>query len=58
MDEKLNEKYLNRMKQWEFNDYDKEESHVEADCILCELLEELGYTELVKMYNNVPKWYA
>lgn len=58
MDEKLNEKYLNMMKQWEFNDYDKEESHVEADYILCELLEELGYTQLVKMYNNVPKWYA
>lgn len=58
MNRKLNEKYLNKMKQWEFNDYDTEESHAKADCILCELLEELGYTELVKMYNNVPKWYA
>ena len=58
MDEKLNEKYLNMMKQWEFNEYDKEESHIKADYILCKLLKELGYTELVNTYNNVPKWYS
>jgi hypothetical protein len=37
---------------------DKEILHVEADDILCELLVELGYIELVNAFCKVPKWYA
>lgn len=29
-----------------------------SDDILCELLTRLGYEEVVKEYNKVPKWYA
>ena len=36
-----------------------EEEHYRADDILCEVLEKLGYTELVAAYHRVqPKWYA
>lgn len=37
---------------------DFEAAHSNADEILCEVLEELGYTLLVKCYKNVGKWYA
>ncbi len=37
---------------------DIEESHVEADKLLCEILIDLGYTESVKVYKAIPKWYA
>ena len=34
-----------------------ESDHDEADNLLCDLLEELGYTEIVEMYGKLPKWY-
>lgn len=37
---------------------DCEDWHVRADNILCEFLTELGYTELVSAFDEVPKWYA
>ena len=38
---------------------DPEMNHLRADEILCEFLEYLGHSDLVKAYNNVePKWYA
>lgn len=37
---------------------DIEASHVDADDILCELLIELGYNDVVSAYNKVPKWFA
>ena len=39
-----------------FDDY--EEAHVEADNILCDLLESLGFNRMVEEYWKVPKWYA
>jgi hypothetical protein len=35
-----------------------EEDHIRADEILCEVLEKLGYNELVQAYAKVKKWYA
>jgi hypothetical protein len=32
--------------------------HVEADNILCELLDHLGYHDFVEAFEKVPKWYA
>lgn len=32
--------------------------HEDADYILCELLEELGYKELVASLKKIPKWYS
>lgn len=38
--------------------YDVESAHGWADSILCELLIELGLTDVVNAYDNVEKWYA
>ena len=35
-----------------------EGSHVDADTLLCGLLKELGYSEVVDVYNGIKKWYA
>lgn len=56
MNKNLNEKYLKQMK--ECNNYGTEEGHSQADGLLCGLLEELGYTELVEIYQNLEKWYS
>lgn len=37
---------------------DTELAHVDADSVLCELLESLGYSEVVSAYRKVDKWYA
>lgn len=37
---------------------DPEEWHAEADSILCELLDYLGYHDFVEAFEEVPKWYA
>ena len=35
-----------------------ERDHQEADDILCDILRELGYTEIAEAYDNVGKWYS
>lgn len=42
----------------EVNNNDKERAHINADGILCELLEKLGYKDVVEKYNEVSKWYS
>lgn len=37
---------------------DPESSHMRADGILCELLEELGYADVVREYECIDMWYA
>jgi len=37
---------------------DPEIAHVNADEVLCELLTSLGFTDVVKEFKKVPKWYA
>jgi hypothetical protein len=37
---------------------DKEARHADADGTMCTLLEELGYTEGVKIFQDMDKWYA
>ena len=63
---KLNE-LLDRLKNVTEKDYypgskypkgDRENWHYEADCILCELLDYLGYHDFVEAFEEVPKWYA
>lgn len=39
-------------------DPDQESAHVHADAILCALLVDLGYQEVVDEFKDVPKWYA
>lgn len=51
------EKYMERMID-AVNNGDTEAAHGDADGILCELLSELGYGELIGLYSKVDKWYA
>ena len=37
---------------------DPEVAHYRADNILCEVLIELGYDELVGIFNIIRKWYS
>ena len=39
-------------------DEDVEVAHDDADRVLCELLESLGYADVVEAWHKVPKWYA
>ena len=38
--------------------HDVEGGHSDADAILCELLERLGFGEVVELYNSIEKWYS
>lgn len=59
MNKRLNDKYLKRMNEVKQRYADDEEvAHCLADEILCDLLINLGYIELVSEYNDVDKWYA
>ena len=40
------------------NQDDVEDDHREADQVLCELLSELGYDDVVNLYQQIEKWYA
>jgi hypothetical protein len=52
-------KYLEEMKKIANEaDEDRENAHMEADDLLCSFLLELGYTELVELYESFGKWYA
>ena len=33
------------------------ESHLEADSLLCEILNKMGYKKITKLFENVNKWY-
>ena len=57
-EEKKND-YLKEMRKLvEISQDDPEEAHYLADEILCELLCELGYDEIVDIFDNINKWYA
>ena len=51
----LSDEMVKRL-QKEVNDNDAERDHVNSDNILCELLEKLGYKDVVEKYNEVSKW--
>ena len=38
--------------------FDEEQAHINADNVLCDLLTELGYEDVVHEYNKIEKWYA
>jgi len=37
---------------------DTENAHINADEVLCQLLEHLGYADVVAEYNKIDMWYA
>lgn len=38
--------------------YDQECAHEEADALMCEVLEQLGYSAGIEVFDFMPKWYA
>lgn len=55
-EQELND-YITRLVKLRDNE-DTEAAHIAADDILCEILEELGFTDVVKEYSKIDKWYA
>jgi len=55
--EKLIREYRKKLR-FEIKNSDTEIAHGNADIWLCELLEKLGYKEVVDVYDKVEKWYA
>ena len=53
MNEKLYEQYLDEM-----SSLTGPLDHAEADSILCDLLTDLGYTEIVDIFYRLEKWYC
>ena len=35
-----------------------ETTHIELDLYICEVMESLGYTEGIRLFRGIPKWYA
>ena len=59
MNKEKYQEYINKMKEaLETSKFDEKAGHVVADYILCDFLNELGYNELVTIFNTVHKWYA
>ena len=52
--------YLERLKEMEgsIRTGFPEVVHPEADNILCNILKDLGFEEIVEAYEKVPKWYS
>lgn len=40
------------------DEQDEEQAHIEADDALCQLLIDLGYTDVIAEYDKVKKWYS
>lgn len=40
------------------NSGDPEVAHVRADNLLCDILEQIGEDEIVKVFHDIKKWYA
>ena len=57
INKKLNKKYSKELKELQ-NVNDTEIAHIKADDVLCNLLMDLGYQEIVDNYNKIYKWFA
>jgi len=57
MNKKLSDKYVAQLKEYATTG-DNEHDHLLADNILCSILWDLGYKEVVTIYNSVGKWYS
>lgn len=57
MKDEVYKNLLRRMQELE-NSGDIESAHGLADDILCDLLTQLGYTDIIDAYDRVEKWYA
>jgi len=52
------EEAIVKLKELQTNGEEPEDNHLEADGILCELLETLGFKEVTSEYEEIYKRYA
>lgn len=57
IDKALSEEFKARLAAVMKDDRDEVSWHTKADDLLCELLRRLGYDEVVKEFESIPKWY-
>lgn len=51
--------YVNEMREIaDSPDLDEESAHINADDLMCRLLLQLGFVDVVDEYNRVTKWYG
>lgn len=55
--ERLAKEAISKLKACQAN-IDAEAAHGDADDILCELLEAIGFVDVVTEWEQVDKWYA
>lgn len=52
------EEFKNRMISLSSNEYNKEDAHIDADNLMCDILKEFGYEEGVNAFYKMDKWYS
>ncbi len=57
LDDEMIQDIISKLKALQSN-HDIEAAHSQADKILCDLLNSLGYDDVVKEFENLEKWYA
>ena len=55
MDEKKRQEYLEKLKVLQ-ESVDYEKAHSDADDLLCEVLKEIGYSDIAEAYEEIFKW--
>ena len=50
-------KYIDKLNKIKAEE-DTEECHIKADELLCDLLDELGYSEITEIFNGLDKEYS
>ena len=56
--DRMIEEATRRLKELKKPYMDVERNHVEADEIICDVLDYMGYDELTKAFYDVDKWYS
>jgi hypothetical protein len=56
--ERLHDEYIRKLKVFQEPGTDIEIGHSYGDELLCDLLIELGYKDVVEEWRKIEKWYA
>lgn len=54
----LQKEYAQKMRDLVANDDEPESRHFNADVLLCDALETLGFNEMVAIFDSLERWYT
>jgi hypothetical protein len=54
----MKEKAINKLNEIEKNTFMEDEKHMQCDKVLTDILNQLGFEEVVKKYDSIPKYYV